>query len=50
MIKDLIDAAAERHFHTLTLRELVDAFRGVIALHHGAYLRHGLLCGLSLSD
>ena len=50
MIKDLIDAAAKGHFHTLPLRELVDAFCGVIALHHGAYLRHGLLCGLSLSD
>lgn len=34
----------------LPLRELVDAFCGVIALHHGAHLRHGLLCGLSLSD
>ena len=32
MIKDLIDTAAKGHFHTLPLRELVDAFCGVIAL------------------
>ena len=50
LVKHLVGGGDDGHFHTLFPAQFPGGLGGIVALHHGAHLFHGLLRGLPLAD